>query len=119
MNQVVNRLKAMNTKITAVNYTQLPNEQSIINSDNVNISLDMNNSLIYKFDQVEKESTTIPIKQIIDGNILDLSIVTDELVNLIFKEMTQMSEGKNKEIRKQHILDHIDNHRIIPQEFYN
>src|SRR6185369_2838916 len=53
----------------------------------------------------------------IDKNILDLSIVTNELVNLIFKDT---SEGKKKEIRKQHILDHINNnHRIILQEFYN
>src|ERR1043165_4103427 len=58
----------------------------------------------------------IEVKQDANENTLDLSIVTDELANFIYKET---SEGKKEEIRKQHVLDYIDNHRIIPQKFYD
>jgi TPR repeat protein len=47
---------------------------------------------------------------------LDSITITDELVNLIFKKENEESEAK---VINQHILDHINNHRIIPQEIYD
>ena len=123
MNQIVNRLKSMITKttITMKYYTSNEQRQEIheLGSDNINVYSNYNDSLygvLLNFDKMEIESATVPIKQNIDENILDLGIVIDELVNLIFKET---NEGKKKEVRNQHILDHIDNHKIILQEFYN
>src|SRR6266536_5274576 len=93
-----------------------------LNSDNVD-SLSTNNSLnefsqiIQNFDKInikEIEPTTKNInKHIFEG---DLSIVIDELVNLIFKGL---NEGKNDEIKKQNVLNHINSHKIISQEIYN
>src|ERR1051326_5675570 len=49
-------------------------------------------------------------------NLLDLSIVIDELHNLISKET---SEGKEERVIKQHVLNYINSHKIILQEIYN
>src|ERR1044072_5288642 len=49
-------------------------------------------------------------------NILDLSIIIDELFNLISKET---NEGKEEKVIKQHVLNYIDSHKIILQEIYN
>src|SRR5947207_15378250 len=62
----------------------------------------------------EIETTTKNISEyIFEG---DLSIVINELVNLIFKEL---NEGKYEEIIKQHVLNYINNHKIISQEIYH
>src|SRR4051812_2215115 len=59
-----------------------------------------------------------PTTQNIHENIFeeDLSIIIDELVNLIFKEL---NEGKEEEIIKQHVHNVIINYKIIPKEIYN
>src|ERR1044071_9670221 len=117
MNQVVDRLKAIIAKTTTIATECYPTdeERQGLGSDNINVSSNFNNSLLHNFNEIK--STTTSIKQDANENILDLGIIVDELVNLIFKDT---SEGKKKEIRKQHILDHINNnHRIILQEFYN
>src|ERR1044072_8967344 len=49
-------------------------------------------------------------------NILDLSIIIDELFNLISKET---NEGKGEKVIKQHVLNYINSHKIILQEIYN
>src|ERR1043165_5453731 len=54
--------------------------------------------------------------QDINENILDLGIVTDELINIILKEI---NEGKEEKVIKQHVLNYINNHKIILQEIYN
>src|ERR1043165_5882210 len=56
------------------------------------------------------------IDQDINENILDLSIVIDELFNLVSKETV---EGKEKRVITKHVLDYIHNHKIIPQVIYN
>src|SRR6266536_1096404 len=58
------------------------------------------------------------VQKHIHENIFEekLSIVIDELVNLIFKEV---NEGKDAKIIKQHVLDYISNHKINLQEIYN
>src|ERR1043165_4813765 len=100
MKQVVDRLKAMVTKTTMIMEYYPENEQrQELGSDNINVSSNLENSLygiLLNFDKMEIESTTIPIKQNIDENILDLGIVLDELVNLIFKET---NEGKEEKVR--------------------
>jgi TPR repeat protein len=59
-----------------------------------------------------------PITQNIHENIFeeDLSIVIDELVNLIFKGL---NEGIEEEILKHHVLNYINNQKIIIQEIYD
>ena len=88
-----------------------------VDSSNNNNSLDEFSQIIQNFDKInikEIEPTTKNInKHIFEG---DLSIVIDELVNLIFKGL---NEGKNEVVRKQNVLDYINNHKIILQEIYN
>src|ERR1051325_51566 len=43
-------------------------------------------------------------------------VMVNELVNLNFKEI---NEGKEKKVRKQHVLNYIENHRIILRDIYN
>src|SRR6266496_1572926 len=81
-----------------------------LNSDNVNLS-NINNFNNIKIKEIEPTIKNIN-EYIFEG---DLSIVIDELVNLIFKEL---NEGKDKKIIKQHILNY-DHHKIILQEIYN
>ena len=45
----------------------------------------------------------------------DLSIVIDELLRITFKDL---NERKEEKVRKQHILDYINNCEIILQEIY-
>ena len=52
----------------------------------------------------------------INDNMLELSDVVNELVNLDFKEI---NEGKDKNVRKQHVLNYIENHAVILQDIYN
>ena len=84
-------------------YNPTDEQKQELGSDNINVSSNFSNSLLHNFNEINE-------------NILDLGTIIDELVNLISNET---SERREKEIRKQHILDHIDNYGIIPQEFYN
>ena len=91
-----------------------------INLDNIDSSSNTNNSLHEFFQNFNKinikeiEPTSKNInKYIFEG---DLSIITDELVNLIFKEL---NKGNERKLIKQHVLNYISNHKIILQEIYN
>src|ERR1043165_8512625 len=112
MNQVVDRLGAIITK-TTMTMEYYPTDEEL-GSDNINVFSNFSNSLLHNFNEIK--STTTSIRQDANENILDLGIVTDELVNLIFNET---NKGKVEKVRKQHILDNINNHGIIPQEIYN
>ncbi|RGB36180.1 hypothetical protein C1646_814177 [Rhizophagus diaphanus] len=72
---------------------------------------------IQNFDKINKREIG-PTIQNIHENIFeeDLSIVVDDLVNFYFKEV---NEGKDKNERKQHILDCINNLNINLQEICN
>ena len=111
MNQVVDRLGAMITK-TTMTMEYYPTDEEL-GSDNINVFSNFS-SLLHNFNEIK--STTTSIRQDANENILDLGIVTDELVNLIFNET---NKGKVEKVKKQHILDNINNHGIIPQEIYN
>ncbi|CAB4404713.1 unnamed protein product [Rhizophagus irregularis] len=64
--------------------------------------------IIQNFDKMNlKEIEPIMIDYIFEG---DLSILIDELVDLIFKEL---NKGKDKIVIKKHILDFINNHKIV------
>src|SRR5437762_1309450 len=67
-----------------------------------------------KMDMKEIEPTTKNINE----NIYEenLSIVIDKLVDHYLK---MSNEGKEKNVKKQHILDYINYHRINLQEIYN
>src|ERR1041385_1246803 len=54
--------------------------------------------------------------QDINENIMDLSIVIDELLNLILKKI---NEGKEEITIKKHVLNYINNQKVILQEIYN
>jgi TPR repeat protein len=87
-------------------------------SDNVNISNSYN--LSHKeLSQFKKNFNKINIKETEPAtqniNEGDLSIVIDELVNFYFK---MANEGKEENVRKQHVLDYIDNLKINLQEIY-
>ena len=95
--------------------------QAVNNPDNISMSNTNNSShdelpqSIQKFDKMgmkEIEPTTQNINESIYEE--DLSIVVDELNNLYFK---MVNEGKY--VRKQHILDNINNHKINLKEIYN
>jgi TPR repeat protein len=91
------------------------------NSNSINSSI-FNNSLHDIF-QTIKNFNKINIKEIepttknINKNIFegDLSIVINELVDLIFGKL---NEGKNEKIIKKCILNYIDNNKIIFQEIF-
>src|SRR6266496_3261592 len=93
-----------------------------LNSNNINL-LNTNNSLIKfyhiiqnfnKMNVKEIEPTTININEnIFEG---DVSIVVDEFVNIIFKEL---NEGNDNEVTKQNVFNYISNHEIILQEIYS
>ncbi|EXX76058.1 uncharacterized protein OCT59_023650 [Rhizophagus irregularis] len=93
-----------------------------INSDNIDLS-NINN-LSHEFFQINQNFDKMNIKEIepttknINKNIFeeDLTIVIDELVNHIFKEI---NEGKDKDQTKKYILNYIDDNNMISQEIYN
>src|SRR5438067_1322884 len=89
------------------------------NLKNVDLSNSNNKELsqiVQNFDKMNIKEIE-PTTQNICENIFeeDLSIVINELVNLTFKEI---NEGKDKGVRKQHILDYINNHKIDLQEIH-
>ena len=90
-----------------------------LNLDNIDL-LNTNNSL-HEFFHIIQNFGKRNIKEIepTTKNIIfegDLSIVINESVNLIFKEL---NKGEDRKIIKQHILNYINNHKIILQEVYN
>src|ERR1044072_6373811 len=52
----------------------------------------------------------------INENISNLNIVIDELFKLMLKEI---NEGKEGNVIKKHVLNYINNRKIILQEIYN
>ncbi|EXX50443.1 kinase-like domain-containing protein, partial [Rhizophagus irregularis DAOM 181602=DAOM 197198] len=103
--QVVDKLK---TIITETNVKQSENVP------NLNRELPQIIQNFMKSNIIEIEPTTQNINKSIFEE--DLSIIIDELVNLYFKEL---NEGKEESVRKQHIFDYINNHKLNLQEIYN
>jgi TPR repeat protein len=96
--------------------------QSTNKSDNISIS-NTNNSLHGELPQFIQNFCKIDIKEIepttqnINKSIYeDLSPVIDELADLYFKAA---NKGKEENVRKQHILDHINNYELNLQDIYN
>ncbi|GBC20483.2 kinase-like domain-containing protein [Rhizophagus irregularis DAOM 181602=DAOM 197198] len=93
------------------------------NTNNLNVSNTSNSShkkdtqIIQNFDKIDIKDIK-PTTQNINKNIYeeDLSIMIDELIELIFNSL---NKGNEDNVRKQYIFDYIDNHNIIPQELYN
>ncbi|GBB88834.1 hypothetical protein RclHR1_15440005 [Rhizophagus clarus] len=91
----------------------------IKDSDKINIL----NNLSHELPQIIQNFNKMDIKEIepttqnIVENIYeeDLSIVINELVNLYF---SMANEGKEEDVRKQHILNYIDDHKINLREIY-
>src|SRR6266498_1945897 len=81
-------------------------DMHLSNTNNFNNMNDMN------IKEIEPSTKNIS-EYIFEG---DLSIVINELVNLIFKES---NEGKDEEIIKQHVLNYINDHKITSQEIYH
>ncbi|GBB91177.1 hypothetical protein RclHR1_18310005 [Rhizophagus clarus] len=104
INQVVDKLKAI---ITKTNVTK----------SNVNSSHEGLLQIIQNFNKMNIMEIE-PITQNINESIFeeDLGIVIDDLVNLYFKEI---NEGKEESVRKQHLFDYINNHKLNLQEIYN
>ncbi|EXX57134.1 uncharacterized protein OCT59_024735 [Rhizophagus irregularis] len=94
MNQVVDKLKSIITK------THITESQIIQKNDKMNIK--------------ETEPTIQNINRAIFEE--DLSIVIDELINLYFEEV---NKGKEENVRKQFVIDYINNSNISSQEIYN
>ncbi|EXX66850.1 uncharacterized protein OCT59_023636 [Rhizophagus irregularis] len=88
--------------------------QSVNNS--VNNILNISNQVIQNFNKMDMKEIE-PTTQVINEDIYEeyLSIIIDELVSFYFK-MT--NEGKEENIRKQHILDFINNQEINLREIY-
>ncbi|GBC08699.1 hypothetical protein RclHR1_08310007 [Rhizophagus clarus] len=129
MNQVVIKLKEIITKSNIVmdyyqediNYSQLSNKYQINNLEEINITNTDNNlfhekQIIKNFNKINIKEIE-PITYIIIRNIFkeDLSIIIDELVDIYFKEV---NEGKEEKVRKQVVLNYINNHELNLQEFY-
>src|SRR6185437_8142984 len=93
------------------------------NPNNMNMSSNYNSpheesiQIIQTFDKTDIKEIE-PTTQNINENIYeeDLSIVVDELINLILKELNR---GEEKRVREQHIRNYINNHKINLQEIYN
>src|SRR6266536_3743121 len=106
------------------NYRQLSNKLQLkLNSDNVDIPNTNNSSRgelfqftqnFYKMDIKEIEPTTQNINETIFEE--DLSIIIDELVNLIFMDL---NKGKEENVRKKQVFDYIKHHNLDSQEIYN
>ncbi|EXX72087.1 uncharacterized protein OCT59_023608 [Rhizophagus irregularis] len=88
-----------------------------IDSSNTNNSLKGFSQIIQNFDKININEIE-PITQNIHENIFeeDLSIIIDEMINLIFKGL---NEGKDEEILKNNIINYINNHKILTPEIYN
>ncbi|GBB84157.1 hypothetical protein RclHR1_01080013 [Rhizophagus clarus] len=89
-----------------------------INNSNTNNSLHELSQTILNYDKIiikEIEPTTKNInKNLFEGNF---NTVIDKLVLLIFEKL---NEGKNGDVIKEHVLNHINNNKkIIPQEVYD
>src|SRR6266496_6376596 len=78
------------------------------------------NSSLHEFFQIIQNFNKINIKEIEPTTneyiIEDLSIVIDELFNLILKEL---NEGRNRKMIKQHVLNCINNYKMTSKEIYN
>jgi hypothetical protein len=85
------------------------------NKQQINEGLSLNT--IRNFDKINEKEIG-PTIQNIHENIFeeDLSIVINELVDFYFKEI---NEGKDYDLRQQHILDYLNNHKINLQEINN
>ncbi|RGB37338.1 kinase-like domain-containing protein [Rhizophagus diaphanus] len=94
MNQVVDKLKSIITK------TCITESQIIQKNDKMNIK--------------ETEPTIQNVNRAIFEE--DLSSVIDELINLYFEEV---NKGKEENVRKQFVIDYINNSNISSQEIYN
>src|SRR5439155_19663013 len=109
---------------TKNNYPQLSSKQQlIINSD---YNVDTPNSLLHvelsqttqnfcKMDIKEIRPTTQDIKETIFEE--DLSIVIDEFVKFYLEEV--INKGRERNIRKQIVLDYFNDYKINSQEIYN
>ncbi|PKY24452.1 HCP-like protein [Rhizophagus irregularis] len=97
-----------------------------LNLDNIkliNINNTNNNSLhkisqiIQNFNKLNILKEIEPTTQNINENFFeeDLSIVIDDLVDFNFKEV---NEGKVERVRKQHVFDYINNHKLKLNEIY-
>ncbi|GBC06383.1 hypothetical protein RclHR1_00680027 [Rhizophagus clarus] len=91
--------------------------QDDISSSNINDSLYEISQIIQNFNKINikgiEPTTTNINKNIFDQ---DLSIVIEELVGLILKEL---NEGVYNEVIKKHVINFIIDHGIISQEIYN
>src|SRR5437764_6453853 len=112
MNQVVAKLKAIITKTNNITTECYQTDNYELDSQK---NTSTNNNSLSQMIQIESTIIT-SIKQDTHGNILDLSFVIEDLVNLIFKKL---NEGKEESVVKKCILDYINNHKLIPQEIYN
>ncbi|GBC10324.1 hypothetical protein RclHR1_09520009 [Rhizophagus clarus] len=103
----------MSDNIKIKKYYKLKSRFSDIQQINEELSLDT----IQNFDKI-KEKEIEPTIQNIHENIFeeDLSIVIDNLVNFYFKEI---NEGKDYNLRQQHILNYLNEHKINLQEINN
>jgi TPR repeat protein len=88
-------------------YSQFSNKQELINSET---------QIIQYFNKMKLKETE-PTTQYIHESIYeeDLSIVIDEVVNLIFKELNQ---GKEENVIKQHVLVYINNYNLHLKEIF-
>jgi len=122
MNQVVAKLKSMITKIkNDYNFNpELSNEQtSKLNDYNTFVINDLihggSSQVIQNFDQMNIESKTLSDEE----SILfekNLSMVIDEIVELIFKEE---NNGIGSKIRHRHVFDYFNSQNVTSQEIFN
>ncbi|GBC20348.2 kinase-like domain-containing protein [Rhizophagus irregularis DAOM 181602=DAOM 197198] len=103
----------MSEKVSNNKYYQFDNIYSqLLNKQDLNSET----QIINYFDKMNLKEIE-PTIQNIHKSIFeeDLSIVIDETVNLIFKELNQ---GKEENVIKQHVLTYINNHNINPKEIF-
>ncbi|PKK64692.1 kinase-like protein [Rhizophagus irregularis] len=114
MIQVVAKLKEIITK--SVNCEQSLSIQQFNNVENIHINDNNLLQVIQNFDKIDIKEIE-PNTQNINKYIFeeDLSFVVDELVNLYFKKV---NEGKEEKMRKQTILNYIDNNGLKLQEIH-
>ncbi|GBC20405.2 kinase-like domain-containing protein [Rhizophagus irregularis DAOM 181602=DAOM 197198] len=114
MIQVVTKLKEIITK--SVNCDQSLSTQQFNNVENIHINDNNLLQVIQNFDKIDIKEIE-PKTQDINKYIFeeDLSFVVDELVDLYFKKV---NEGKEEKMRKQTILNYIDNNGLKLQEIH-